>query len=158
MRQFDNRTATAAVFTDAGKLGAAAILDQEGNQVAGPVEIRGVNHRATRFARRDQSRPGQVAQVKRHGVVRCVQPVTEDPRRQTVGASLHQQAKSPQPRLLGKRIEHRYGVFYIHMSILVDIFIYVNIYRHFTMNRFRQRTCRQLEPQLAFLTRLPLDD
>ena len=82
------------------------------------------------FAGGDDAGIGQVGEVEGQGVVRRAQFFAQGTGGQTGGASLYQQAKGAQAGLLGEGVKHDESVLYVHMSRLVDISRYVNIYGH----------------------------
>ena len=83
-------------------MAAAAVLEQEGHDLAQPVEVGAVDDRAAAALGADEAGPGQDAEMRGHGVVRDGQLPGDVAGRQAVGLVLHQQPEHVEAGRLGE--------------------------------------------------------
>jgi hypothetical protein len=81
-------------------LAVAAILHQEGQEVAGALKIHGIDDRAAVFTRRQQLRARENGDMERQGVVRHLKPPRDVTRRHAVRPALNEQTEDFQAALL----------------------------------------------------------
>src|SRR5665809_90106 len=103
------------------RLAAAAILEQERQELAGPVQIDRVDDRAALFARGYEPRAGEDGEVGGHGVARHVKLPRDVARRRAGRSCPDEQAEHLEPALLRQGAESTDRSRNFHMSRIIDI-------------------------------------
>src|SRR4029078_10377633 len=103
------------------RLGAAAILDQEGEQRAGAGHVHRIDDRAALFARSDERCAGENGEVRRERVGRHAKRPRDVARRHARRALTNEQAEDLESAFLRKRGKRLYGLMCFHISRSIEM-------------------------------------